>query len=112
MFIRLHVWFQCLPKKNHDISGNGTAPVGYKNIFSVIGKHKQLKSNFTFVTPTYITFKHEPATDLYIKPKLLEHNDSRTTIRYTHVSKRVIQRVQSSLVTLVKLKNAQDFAGR
>lgn len=41
MFVRLHIWYQSLPQKNHDISDNSTAPVGYKNILSGIGKHKQ-----------------------------------------------------------------------
>ena len=51
---------------------------------------------------SFATHLHESGTDIRIIQELLGHNDSRTTERYTHVSNRTIQRVESPLDRLYK----------
>jgi len=56
-------------------------------------------------TLRYSSAKNLAGTDIRILQELLGHASTKTTERYTHVSNRTIQRVQSPLDALMNDKN-------
>lgn len=58
---------------------------------------------------SYATHLHEAGTDIKLIQELLGHNDLKTTLRYTHVSKRSLENIKSPFDAL-NLKNKEWFA--
>ena len=57
---------------------------------------------------SYATHLHEAGTDIKLIQELLGHNDLKTTLRYTHVSKRTLENIKSPFDSL-NLKKEEWF---
>jgi integrase/recombinase XerD len=68
------------------------------------------KVSFHTLRHSFATHLHEQGTDIRIIQALLGHSSIKTTERYTQVSNRSIQRIQSPLDTLMNSKNANKRA--
>ncbi|HMQ85885.1 MAG TPA: tyrosine-type recombinase/integrase [Saprospiraceae bacterium] len=79
-----------------------------QKIFQTAKQQVGIKKEVSFhaLRHSFATHLHEAGTDIRIIQSLLGHNSSKTTERYTHVSNRTIERVQSPLDHLMGFKNA------
>lgn len=58
--------------------------------------------------PISVDIPEDNLSDIHFIQGVLGHNSSRTTERYTHVSKRVLERVESPIDKIVKDKSTYN----
>ncbi|NJL15027.1 MAG: tyrosine-type recombinase/integrase [Microscillaceae bacterium] len=107
----LRSYYQAYKPKEWLFEGQSYDYYSTRSIQKIFQRAKQkagiLKEvSFHALRHSFATHLHEAGTDIRIIQELLGHNSSKTTERYTHVSNRTIQRVQSPLDTLMKSRNA------
>ncbi len=72
----------------------------FKEVFSKLGL--PLKMSFHSLRHSFATHLLENGTDIKYIQELLGHNDLNTTLRYTHVSKKAIEKIESPLDKIVR----------
>ena len=73
-------------------------------IFNKVFKSMNLPPNISFhsLRHSYATHLHESGTDIKYIQELLGHNDIRTTLRYTHVSKKQLGKIESPIDKIMR----------
>jgi len=72
----------------------------FKHAFSRLGIPK--RASFHTLRHSFATHLLESGTDIKYIQELLGHNDIRTTMRYTHVSNKALQNIESPLDKIMK----------
>ncbi len=72
----------------------------FKDVFSKLGL--PVKMSFHSLRHSFATHLLENGTDIKYIQELLGHNDLNTTLRYTHVSKKAIEKIESPLDKIVR----------
>ena len=86
-----------------------SAQVVFNQQFERIGLPKYF--SFHSLRHSYATHLLENGTDIKYIQELLGHNDIKTTLRYTHVSKKSIEKIESPLDKILR-KNSEDKKGK
>jgi site-specific recombinase XerD len=84
---------------------NRTAQILFRNTFQKLGIPEH--TGFHSLRHSYATHLLENGTDISIIQKLLGHNDIKTTLRYTHMSQKTINKIESPLDKIMR-KKARD----
>jgi len=79
-----------------------SAQMVFNQQFERIGLHKYF--SFHSLRHSYATHLLENGTDIKYIQELLGHNDIKTTLRYTHVSKKAIEKIESPLDKILRKK--------
>ena len=79
-----------------------SAQAVFNQQFERIGLHKYF--SFHSLRHSYATHLLENGTDIKYIQELLGHNDIKTTLRYTHVSKKAIEKIESPLDKILRKK--------
>ena len=80
-----------------------SAQVVFNQQFERIGLHKYF--SFHSLRHSYATHLLENGTDIKYIQELLGHNDIKTTLRYTHVSKKAIEKIESPLDKILRKRD-------
>lgn len=80
-----------------------TAQTVFNFYFEKIGIPKYI--TFHSLRHSYATHLLESGTDIKFIQELLGHNDIKTTLRYTHVSKKILSKVESPLDKIMRKKD-------
>jgi hypothetical protein len=72
-------------------------------------KQTPLEDVYSLSQYSYATHLMESGTDLRIIQELLGHNSIRTTMRYTHVSKKEIGKIESPLDKIAMVEQQEGF---
>lgn len=80
-----------------------SAQAVFNHYFEKVGMPKYI--TFHSLRHSYATHLLEGGTDIKYIQELLGHNDIRTTLRYTHVSKKSLQKVESPLDKIFRKNN-------
>lgn len=78
----------------------GDSPYSTRSLQQIFHRAKQAARilqpvTFHSLRHSYATHLHECGTDIKLIQELLGHNDIKTTLRYTYVSKRTIENIKS-----------------
>lgn len=87
----------------------GNSPYSTRSLQQIFHRAKEaakIRQPMTFhsLRHSYATHLHESGTDIKLIQELLGHNDIKTTLRYTHVSKRTLEGIKSPFDAL-SIKN-------
>ena len=83
-----------------------SAQAVFNQQFEKIGLPKYF--SFHSLRHSYATHLLENGTDIKYIQELLGHNDIKTTLRYTHVSKKAIEKIESPLDKILRKKGSVD----
>ena len=94
----LHWIFEGQPKSEH-ISSRSAQSI-FKQAYQLLGLPPSV--SFHSLRHSYATHLLENGTDIKYIQELLGHNDIKTTLRYTHVSMKKLQEIESPLDKIIR----------
>jgi integrase/recombinase XerD len=99
---QLRVYYTQFKPKEYLFEGADGGPYSVRSLQKVFQSAKQLSGNqktggIHSLRHSYATHLMENGTDIRIIQELLGHNSLRTTERYTHVSRKLISKIESPL---------------
>ena len=102
LLIQLRKYFRIYRPKEWLFEGKPGKQYGYRTLQEVFTNAKNrsgvnIKGGIHTMRHSFATHLLENGTDIRLIQELLGHNSIKTTIRYTHVSKALIQKVRSPL---------------
>jgi integrase/recombinase XerD len=100
------IWLFESPDRMQHYSAR-SAQLIFKNAFRNLGLPKSC--SFHSLRHSYATHQLENGTDIRYIKELLGHNDIKTTLRYTHVSKNALENIESPLDKILRKHNSNKL---